>query len=103
MGAGWAAAFDAETTEFRSVSGRSSGPVDATKGTRRQPMTSNTPNNRCIPIPASFHHDPGPAPCSRERLSDLRRPCTLCYVFGLDWTAADQRPHGTDKTELPRP
>ena len=55
IGAGRAAEFEDETTDLGSVSGRSSGPVEAAKGVHRpQQMTNNGANNWRIRIPTSF-------------------------------------------------
>src|SRR5437588_3488126 len=59
MGAGRAAAFDAETTDFGSVRGRSSGPVEAAKGVHRlQQVTTSSKNNWRILISTSFQLGP---------------------------------------------
>jgi hypothetical protein len=55
MGAGRAAAFDVETTDFGSVRGRSSGPVEAAKSVHRlQQMTTNSENDCRIFILTPF-------------------------------------------------
>ena len=49
MGAGRAAEFDADTTDFGSVSWRSSGPVDAAKDAQKaQQETANHLSDCCI-------------------------------------------------------
>src|SRR5215469_16354775 len=55
IGAGRAAGFDDETTDLGSVSGRSSGPVEAGDSAHRpQNMTNNGANNLRIRIRTSF-------------------------------------------------
>src|SRR6202011_6382447 len=69
MGAGRAAEFDNETTDLGSVSGRSSGPVEAVKLVHRlQQMTTSRANNWRIRIPTSFQPSP----------NTERRACCPC-------------------------
>src|ERR1700678_1681438 len=66
MGAGRATGFDDETTDLGSVSGRLSGPVEATKRVPRlQQMKTNSANNWRIRIPTSFQDSPNPAHWAR--------------------------------------
>lgn len=62
MGAGRAATFDAETTDFGSVMGRSSGPVEAATGVHMLlQMATNSASNWRIRILTSFPQSPDPA------------------------------------------
>jgi hypothetical protein len=59
MDAGRAAAFDAETIDFGSVRGRSSGPVEVAKGVHRlQQVTTSSKNDWRILISTSVQQGP---------------------------------------------
>src|ERR1022692_32528 len=79
MGAGRAAEFDDETTDLGSVSGRSSGPVEAAKRVHRpQQRTTNSANNWRIRIPTSFSpkfHPLCVGHAARARVHDRKWVC----------------------------
>src|SRR5229473_1611065 len=86
MGAGRANEFDDETTDLGSVSGRSSGPVEAAKRVQGlQQVTTNRANNWRSRIPTSFQQSPDPArwACCHAVEHDRKWVCALIGAIDI--------------------